>query len=263
MNIDERDKKRLIEMIYSFTGIDMKDKSDLFFLTRLNKVMRDHEVTSLKELIEQCRENIHVREDFIDRVTTHETYFFRTHRIWSYLSNYLRDYDANEFSAWSAASSTGEEVYSLAILCEEYLSDEKKWSLFASDISAQAIEKAVKAQYQGRTMNKLKSYNDSYITKYFEKSDTIYQVADKIKDRVSFQQHSLFDDHKKDKSFDLVLLRNVIIYFSEEKIMQILDRIYHSLKPNGLLILGESEGLNDLHTGFESVDSFIYRKNAA
>lgn len=150
----------------------------------------------------------------------------------------------------------GCEAYSLAMMLDD-MKQKVNYSILATDIDKNILAKAREGIY---STSDVKTLDNKYLDKYFSKSDDKYIVDSKIKSKVTFKRHDLIlDSYEKD--FDLILCRNVIIYFKDEVKQKIIDDFIDSLKVGGLLFVGATESINTYRTrGLEKVSPFIYKK---
>jgi chemotaxis protein methyltransferase CheR len=165
--------------------------------------------------------------------------------------------DRNRLKIWSAACSNGCEPYTLAMIMEK-LTPGKKHDIIATDIDTTILETAKKGIYN---KNDIKNVDPQLKEKYFAPiGDDKYAIKDEIKNRVSFKKHDLILE-RYDLSFDLIVCRNVVIYFTQETKNEIYKKFYQALKPGGLLFVGATESIyNYRELGFEKASTFIYRK---
>jgi chemotaxis protein methyltransferase CheR len=204
--------------------------------------------------------------DFIDLVTTNETSFFRTPRIWDYLAQtFLPQWFAAHGGAtlriWSAAASSGEEAWSTAMLCEEFRAREAafRYAIVGSDISDGILASARAGSYQGRSIEAFRQSHPALLQKYFRCEGAQASVSDALRTHVSFRRHNLYAAPRELGPFDLVLLRNVLIYFDLEGQRAVLANVRRAMRPDAVLIVGESESLTRVTTGFEFEQPLIYR----
>lgn len=261
LDFDDRVLHELINLIYRHTGISMSEKKDNMIRARLRPRLRELQLSSYEEyisLLEGSKEEVMV---FIDLITTNETSFFRTPRIWDFFTNeYLREWNSAHSSStlniWSAASSTGEEAYSIAMTCLE--NSVKDFKIFSSDISREVVQLATAGTYNSKSSLDFERRHPQLLEKYFQKSASGLTAKKVLKDHVTFDLHNLFMPLKSKVLFDVVFLRNVLIYFNNEDQTKVLMNISQSLRPGGVLILGESESIARLHTCFKYKAPLIY-----
>jgi chemotaxis protein methyltransferase CheR len=211
-------------------------------------------------------------EEIVERVTTNETYFFReAYQLRAFSEEILPELHSRcrrgkRLTLWSAGCSTGEEVYTLAILIlESGLFEDWEVRVFGSDISRRVLTVARKGIY-GRSS--FRATEDRFLRRYFREVEGRFQVADGARALVSFGQLNLVDDDHLAliAEVDVVLCRNVLIYFEAPERRKVIDAIYRKLVPGGYLLLGHSESLINLSTAFELVhlkNDMVYRKPQA
>ncbi len=198
----------------------------------------------------------------INILTTNETYFFREPQHFEYVKeNILKSWRGENFRLWSAASSTGEESYSLGMLLTEHLGM-RKWEIFGSDVNTDVLNAARKGVYlMNRLENMDKRYLDKYCLKGVRSQEGYFRVDEKIRNRVRFEQVNLKSQLPKSLGlFDVIFLRNVLIYFDKETKQEILQRIIHLLKPGGHFFISHSETLHGLSVDLRMVKPSIYQK---
>jgi chemotaxis protein methyltransferase CheR len=265
--LDEMDRKtlgRVIEKVHLLTGITMSEHKKTLLQSRLRKRMRDLQIDSYEGYMDYLDKTSGEFQNFINVVTTNETYFFRTPKIWNYFQkDFLPEWYKNNpkgfLKIWSAASSSGEEAFSLAISCAEFKlkSPGFDFKIMASDISSAVLEEAAKGEYFERSVDSFRKNNPAMFEKYLKSNgDGSYQVSSELKKYVQFSAHNLYEI-KKD-TFDIVFLRNVLIYFSSSDQEKVIRNVSKSFRPDGVLVIGESESISRLETPFDFKDVCIY-----
>ncbi len=198
-------------------------------------------------------------QSIVEAMTIHETSFFRDSKPFEVLRSTLLPQlvaarrASRELYLWSAASSTGQEPYSLAMLLREHFREVLGWKLkiFATDISHEAIAKAQKGCFSQLEVNR--GLPAALRAKYFEPDGVNWQVREEIRRLVEFKQVNLASHWPAMPALDLVLVRNVLIYFNEETKRDILGRVHRALRPDGLLLLGTGETTYNLNAALERV----------
>jgi chemotaxis protein methyltransferase CheR len=164
--------------------------------------------------------------------------------------------DKKTLKIWSAACSNGSEPYTLAIILEK-LSPGRKHNILATDIDNTILATAKAGNY---TKNDIKNVDSAYINKYFTLNGEAFSIKDEIKNKVTFKKHDLILD-RYENDFDLIVCRNVVIYFTPEAKTQVYRKFYDAMKPGALLFVGATESIyNYRELGFEKASTFIYRK---
>lgn len=257
--------KNVLEMVFKYTGITMNEKKRSLLQSRLRPRLRELSLKSYEEYVNYLKNTQSEVEIFIDCVTTNETFFFRTHRVWDFFNKrFLPDWYANHkgetLKIWSAASSSGEEIYSLGICALEFQSTHPdfKFELLASDISQEILGKAQAGIYGERSVEGLKKYNPVWYQKYIEVAGDRWKIKESVKNLVKFNSHNLMTTPKLKSYFDIIFLRNVMIYFQDPEQKIILKNVSLALKPKGHLVLGESESINRLETDLKFLEPLVY-----
>jgi len=253
-------------------GILLGENKQYLVKSRLRRIMEEHELSTLGELLGRIKRSgrSNLREVVIDAMTTNETLWFRDNHPFRILEDKLLPEFADWKSSrslriWSAASSTGQEPYSVAMIIEEFrrqrpgkLRDVK---ITATDISKSVLEVARSGEYEmiaiGRGLSPERQ--KQFFTPSLSGS---WQIKPNIKSMVEFRELNLLERYMLGK-FDIVMCRNVLIYFSADLKRDILTRIHATLNPGGYLILGASESLSGLPHLYEMVHcspGIIYRK---
>ena len=255
------------ELVYQRSGISLEAGKEQLIESRLRRRLRALEIQDAIIYLDFLEKNPAEYEHFVNVFTTNETSFFRTVRVWRYIEETLLAQWSEDCSkprqVWSAACSTGEEPYSLAMAVDQLnrRSEQKvKVKILGSDISTEVVAKAKSGSYSGRTINRLKESRPEVLLSYFSQCGDEYSLRPAISQAVQFRQHNLFKNPPFNGHYDLVLLRNVLIYFSNKDQEAVLSNINRSLKPGGVLIVGESESLSNLNTAFEYCEPLIYKK---
>ncbi|WP_115716963.1 CheR family methyltransferase [Gallaecimonas mangrovi] len=204
----------------------------------------------------------HERSIAIDLITTHETYFFREPRHFAFLEKQIlpRLRPGQPFRAWSAAASTGEEAYSLAMVLDRLLPG-RDWQLCGTDISEPVLAKARRGLYP---MSRGEQIPAALLKRYCLKGKDRYEgcflVNKALREKVNFQPWNLTLPAPQLGQFNLVLLRNVLIYFDADTKHKVLNNVIDRLAPGGCLMLGHSEALHESCLPLEQLASSIYRK---
>lgn len=252
------------ELLAKRTGISLPDSRRSFLVTSLNIRMRELAIDSyqayLNFILSGHEGNIEW-ETLVDRLTVHETRFYRDQQAIKLIRDvYLARLEDNpakksSINVWSVGCATGEETYSLAIDIDDYLSASNKnyyYAITGSDISTAAIATAKDAEYRS---NRITNVPEHLLDHYFEKENkTTFRVKDFIRKRVCFNQINLLEINKSRVGLmDVIFCQNVLIYFKREQRVQILNDLVNHLKPKGLLVLGAGEIHGWAHPEMESV----------
>jgi len=198
----------------------------------------------------------------VNILTTNETYFFREPKHFEFIQQQIiKSWQGDYFRLWSAASSTGEESYSIGMILAEGLGI-RKWEIFGSDVNTDVLESARKGVY---LMDRLDNMDQRYLNKYCLKGvrsqEGYFRVDEKIRKRVSFDQINLKTPLPKNLGkFDVIFLRNVLIYFDTATKQDIVQRVISALKPGGYFFISHSETLHSIKTELSMIMPSIYQK---
>ncbi len=253
-------------------GILLGENKQYLVSSRLSKLMAEHNIDSLNELVKRISQvsNRRLKEAVVDAMTTNETLWFRdTHPFEIFKSTLLPEFQAGKntnMRVWCAACSSGQEPYSLTMLIEEYRtanmgSLKKPVEIVATDLSASMLEQCKLGEYDSLSLGR--GLSQDRLKRFFDKGDNgTWRVKPELRKPIRFQTRNLMDSFSTMGKFDVVFCRNVLIYFSAELKLDILRRIHASLRPGGYLILGASEGLSGVKEYYEMVQchpGIIYR----
>jgi len=226
---------------------------------RINSLMSRVGVNSFEEYTKLLLKDEEQRQKFMDFITINVTEFFRNPDLFDELTKKIEKEilpNNKALKVWSAACSNGSEPYSLAMILDS-LEPSGKCKITATDLDNTILNRAKTGEYQEA---EIKNIKPEYIKKYFTKQNDKYVISSKIKSMVNFKKHDLIlDDY--DKGFDIIVCRNVVIYFNNDIKNNIYKKFHDSLKPGGLLFVGATESIyNYKEMGFEKSSTFIYRK---
>jgi chemotaxis protein methyltransferase CheR len=267
MGLEASDQEMLLfqQLFKRYIGLHLPSSKKALLCSRLSHRLNELSLSSLQEyyaiisLPQQDRE----RQRAIDLITTNETYFFREPKHFARLRDQILPSIApnQKLQIWSAASSTGEEAYSIAMLLDEYCLHQS-WSIFASDISQRVLSFARRGLYP---MSRGEHIPPDYLSRYclcgIGDYDGHFLVDRYLRKRVTFGQCNLLDlPQEMDQQFDVVFLRNVIIYFDFPTKVEVLRSVLRKLKPGGWLLVGHSESLHGMPLELEMVAPSVYRR---
>lgn len=244
--------------IYKEFNIDLNAYKSEQLNRRIGSLMLRTGITSLDEYKNILLTNKEQREKFLDFITINVTEFFRNPELFYELQGVIREYSKNvsRLKVWSAACSMGCEPYSIAIIIDD-INPKVKVDILATDIDKNILKKAELGEYISVEM---KNVSETFKRRYFNIKDEKYKINEKIKSMVTFKQHDLILD-KYDTNFDLIVCRNVIIYFKNDVKKEIFKRFAQSLKKGGILFVGATESIyNYKDFQLEKISTFIYKK---
>lgn len=253
-------------------GIVLGENKQYLVKSRLAPLMQRFGVATLSELVSKTLSPFErqLRSAVIDAMTTNETLWFRDTYPYELLKNQIfpeMEKTSRSIKIWSAASSSGQEPYSIAMTALEY--QQTKPSAFSlgvhilgTDISNTMLEHCQRGEYDGLALSR--GLSPERRSKFFEDSGKgMMRVKDPVRKNVSFRHLNLLDSYTLLGKFDIIFCRNVLIYFSADLKAKIIRQFAQSLNPRGYLFLGASESLSSLNTDFEMIrcnPGIIYRK---
>ena len=252
------DFKPLEQWVLRELGIDLTAYKSNQLQRRISSLMSRVGVNTIEEYIRVLKTDLTQRQKFIDYLTINVTEFFRNPEIFDEFEKVIKKYldYKNPLKIWSAACSIGAEPYSLAMMLNESTPNVNH-KIIATDIDNTILDKAKKGEYSEQ---EVKTIPKTLMNKYFQKEGNNYLINNNIKRMVSFKRHDLILDNY-DNNFDVIVCRNVVIYFNQDVKDKIYDKFSKSLKKGGILFVGATESIYNYKAfDFEKVSTFIYRK---
>jgi chemotaxis protein methyltransferase CheR len=251
------------------SGINLRAEKKTLLIGRLNNMLIELGMNDFMTYYKFLQNDTQGTElsRLIDKVTTNHTYFMREAEHFNYLTQTVLPYlhktvNSRDLRFWCAASSTGEEPYTLAILLEEFFKmTDEKWDkkLLATDLSLNVLEYAKKGVYSYDKVNALPKI---WALNYFDKITlSEYQIKKYIKNEVIYRRFNLLEHIFPFKQkFHVIFCRNVMIYFDNPTKEELINKLYESLEFGGYLFIGHSESINREKTRFKYVKPAVYRK---
>ncbi len=250
--------------IFDTAGITLSSAKKALVVARLGKRLRHYHLVSFGEYFRLLSSGSAPTEvqAAIDLLTTNETYFFREMKHFEFLRKLASTArrQGQALRVWSAASSSGEEAYSIAMVLADCMVD-NTWEVIGSDISSRVLDRARHGHYPlERTTHVPLDYLKRYCLKGAGAQQGTLLVERSLRIRVQFVQVNLNEPLPRLGMFDIVFLRNVMIYFNDGTKRHVVDRILSMLKPGGHLIIGHSESLHGINDSVRQVGPSIYRQ---
>lgn len=248
-------------MIYTVAGIHMPASKRTMVAGRLAKRLNALQLASYSDYWSYIRRDQKEKQTAVDLLTTNETYFFREPRHFDFLRETILPARSDQlrFRVWSAACSSGEEAYSIAMT----LADERgnrSWEILASDISTQVLARARSGRYPMARAEKISRETlKRHCLRGTGEAEGSFLIESALRSRVDFRQINLNASLPDVGLFDVIFLRNVMIYFNGETKQQIVSRLRECLRPGGYFIIGHSETLNGIQGNLESIMPSVYR----
>lgn len=233
--------------LYETAGIDLKESKNKLVEGRLAPRLRHYDLSSYDQYFQMITHinGANEAQIAVDFLTTNETYFFRESKHFDFLRNELLPGVplGRNFRLWCAASSTGEEPYTLAMTLAEGLGT-KPWQILATDINMQVLDKAKLGHYVLDSSHKIETnLLVKYCLKGSGKQEGTFMFKKTLRDKITFQQLNLVKAFPNLGLFDVIFLRNVMIYFDENTRIKVVKKIVELLRPGGYLFVSHSESL--------------------
>ncbi len=267
--LDDRTFKRLCDLIYEKCGIVLTEDKRALVQARVGKRMRQTGFSDYRKYYDHLTQDASGDElvGLLDVISTNVTHFFREGRHFEKLGALLREWQAagqRRYRIWCSAASTGEEPYTIAITVHEALENVADAKILATDISTRVLRKAKEGRYLPSHMEKVPP---GLVGKYFQKEkdaegDVHYVVKDSLKAMVTFGRINLAKPPFPLKGpLDVILCRNVMIYFDNLVRSRMLDNFHSLLRHGGYLIVGHAESLSGmLNKQFKPIEPAVYMK---
>ncbi|MGF7014858.1 chemotaxis protein methyltransferase CheR [Ornithinibacillus bavariensis] len=247
------------EKVYDKLKIDLNQYKEAQMKRRLTSLREKRGYSDFASYFHAICGDETLLNEFVDRITINVSEFYRNPKRWEVLKDSIfpiLKQEKKELTIWSAACSTGEEPYSVAILLKEYF-PEVNATILATDIDEKVLEKARQGVYHEQALRELPQ---SLKAKHFKQDGDIFSVNTDIKRRIRFKKHNLLEDSYP-KDVDLIICRNVLIYFTDHAKEKIYHHFTKSLVQNGFLFVGSTEQIFSPNKyGLQLFDTFFYQK---
>lgn len=252
------------QLIYRIAGISLADSKKVLLAGRLGRRLSHLGLGTFGEYYRHVTRPDATGElqTMVDLLTTNETYFFREEAHFDFLAGTVvaEHPRGAAFNVWSAASSTGEEIYTIAFVLADALGVDAPWNILGTDISTRVLATAERGLYW---LDHVRGLPQAYLRKYCLKGvrsqEGSFMVAPEIRRHTRFMQVNLNRDLPVLGKFHVIFLRNVMIYFDADTKRSVVARLVEHLHPGGYLIVGHSESLNGLTSALKPVKPTIYR----
>lgn len=250
--------------LHQTVGIHLSDAKKALVAGRLSKRLKHHNLDSYGEYFQLITSDDATAElqAAIDLLTTNETYFFREPKHFAFLRDrILRQIAPGQtFRVWSAASSSGEEPYSIAMTIADVLTT-MPWEVLASDISTHVLTIARAGHYPiARAQHIAQPQLAKYCLKGTGRQEGTFLIDQRLRSKINFAKINLNETLPSVGDFDVIFLRNVMIYFDQDTKQKVVARLLPKLKSGGYFIVGHSESLNGVSNALELISPSIYRK---
>ncbi|TDF99347.1 CheR family methyltransferase [Paenibacillus piri] len=256
---EDQDFLFFIKKVKDHTSIDLSQYKEAQMKRRLTTLRMKKGYATFAAFFEAMAKDKELLYEFLDRMTINVSEFWRNPNRWqvleqTFIPDMLRK--SKRLKCWSAACSTGEEPYTLAMILDQ-LNALQDAHLLATDIDDGALAKAKKGIYSDRSVKDVPSH---YLAKYYKREQATFLISEELKKGIRFQKQNLLTD-SFDTQFDLIICRNVMIYFTEEAKHELYHKFAKALKPGAILFVGSTEQIfSPGQYGLETAETFFYRK---
>ncbi len=275
--LSDQDFSRFQKFIHTTTGIFLAPTKRLLVTGRLTKRLRFLNLSTFKEYFDLIFQPNQKRElqTAIDLITTNETHFFREPKHFDFLEKLLKNQMTHShlptqnathtLRVWSAACSSGEEPYTLAMVLAECFPTLKNWEVVATDLSTRVLEQAARGHYRMERAKDIPTHLlHKYCLKGVRKQKGTFLIEKNLRNKIKFVHANL--NHPETLSslgeFDIIFLRNVMIYFDPETKMRVVNHLLKQLRVGGYFFIGHSETLTGFTKNLKSVMPTVYQKIA-
>jgi len=260
--LSDVDYRRIQAFLRKEAGITLGPAKKPLVMGRLGKRLRARDCPSYDAYLRLLDSDTTERQRAVDLLTTNETYFFREAKHFAFLGEQIIPQLANqqELRIWSAACSSGEEPYSIAMVLAERRG--RSWEILASDLSTRMLDLAGQGIYPMERAEKIpKTYLKRFCLRGVGRQEGAFRIVPELRRSVKFSQINLNNSLPAVGDFDVIFLRNVLIYFDQSTKKAICLRLLEHLRPGGYFLVGHSESLHGIVDGLRLVQPAVYRKD--
>ncbi|MFZ5989783.1 MAG: CheR family methyltransferase [Bacillota bacterium] len=245
--------------IFKLTGIDLGSYKEKQMKRRLDSLISKNNFNGYEPYVNALKVDPKLYQEFINYMTINVSEFYRNPEQWQKLKNTILPFllEKNKsLKIWSAACSSGDEPYTLAMILNEFM-PLKSIKLIATDIDKEILIRAKNGVYNDKSLVNLPK---EYLDKYFVRDGSFYSISEEVKNCIEFKHHNLLADEYP-QNCDLIVCRNVLIYFTEEAKVEIYKKFNKSLKVGGVLFVGSTEQIILYNNySFKPIQTFFYQK---
>jgi chemotaxis protein methyltransferase CheR len=255
--------EKISGLVQKHSGIHLGEAKKQLVASRLAKRLRHLNIMDYEEYHNACLLNKNELQAMINTITTNETSFFREAHHFEFMRESILPYVKSPFRVWSAAASIGAEGYSIAMTVDEALAHSgTNWEVVGTDINTEVIEQAKTGLYPIRFAEQIEQKQlKKHCLKGIGPQEGSFLVGDYLKNRVKFLYANLMEPLPFEIGrFDVVFLRNMLIYFDHENKKKIVENVLKALNPGGYLFIGHSETISHMYMGVKQIKPTIYRK---
>ena len=261
MKLKKAEFKKIQRKIYDYCGINLHEGKQALVRARVMKRIRELGVRDFAHYLKYLENDSSGKEflALVDVLTTNKTSFFRESRHFEFIVEHvLPEISGRQVKWWSAGCSSGQEPVTCSIVIQEAGINPRAVKILGTDISRDVIRTAKQGVYPAKDIESIRS---KLVRNYFNKvSDRQYQIAQKVRDMITYGRLNLKKSWPLDGLFQVIMCRNVMIYFNRETQQELVHRFRQLLEPGGYLFLGHSESIASADRNFENIKPAVYRK---
>lgn len=270
VEITDKEFQQIVDFIKRHYGVNLEKKRTLI-VGRMSNMLVKKGYSGYSEYMDKVLKNPFGEEatELVNALTTNHTFFLREAQHFDFLRQVVlpelkvKEAKSRDLGIWSAAASSGEEAYTIAMVIRDFFGmDAKNWdtTILATDVSRKALAKAEMAVFEEEQIAGLPAtWEKQYFTK---REDGKFSLKKDIKDQVLFRYFNLMEDFPFKKKFHVVFLRNVMIYFDHETKVRLLNKMYDAMAPGGYLFIGTTETIDRSQSKFQYIQPSVYRKQS-
>jgi chemotaxis protein methyltransferase CheR len=270
--VSDRQMQAYTDLIYKVTGIRIPQQKKTLMSNRIRRRLRATGIDGFDAYLQHLLKLARVDSEwdaFLEEITTHETYLFRDEAQWQWFRDEFLPAVTEEarhgrrsrsLRIWSAAASTGDEAFTIASCIAARLPNFSQWkvTILGTDIGVSTLEEAREATFGERAMRLVpQDMKRRFFTQLDEKR---WQAKDVLRNMTEFRQHNLLDA-LKEQPFDVVFLKNVLIYFDKESKLPVIRNVRQMLRPDGYLVSGPSEGISNCLSDMQRVQTWLFQES--
>lgn len=260
--LSDQEFRQIRDWLHQQSGIHLSEVKKSMVVGRLQKRLKALAIPTFHAYLKfiNLPTQLQERQIALNLLTTNETYFFREEKHFSFLQQVLPAFEQQPLRIWSAAASSGEEAYSIALLLAQQLGLAADWQVIGTDINTAVLNKAKQALYPIDASHRIAlPLLQAFCLKGIGKENGRFKMGPELCRHVQFMQANLFDLQAKLPQFDVIFLRNVLIYFELEDKKKIIQNVIRQLKPGGWLLVGHSESIHGYLDSLQQVRPSCYQ----
>lgn len=268
VEMSDKEFQKLSSFITQNYGIKMPEAKKIMLQSRLQKRLRKLNIGSFEEYCNYLFSGVNEQEiiHMMDVVSTNKTDFFREPQHFTFLTEEVLPVliaNKNKIKIWSTGCSSGEEVYTIAMILSEFsIKEPFNYYIFGSDISSDILQHAINGIYKEEKVAELPiELKKKYLLKSKDRTKPTVKIISELRSKVEFRRINLMDDkYLADKNFDIIFCRNVLIYFDRENQEEIINKLCKHLNRNGFFFIGHSESLLQMNLPLKQIKPTIFQK---